>query len=93
MSKLINKYINDDGCCSVCGSPSCSICEKYDNANCTFYIRFAGQWPPLETPEQRTELFERLKKEYGVSALIETIKHYRLDKVSTYKKEIENATK
>jgi len=93
MSKLITKYIKEDGCCSVCGSPSCSICEKYDNANSTFYIRFAGQWPKLETAEQRKTEFERIRKEYGLSALLETIKHYRLDKVSNYQKEIEDATK
>ena len=93
MSKLITKYINEDGCCSVCGSSSCSICEKYDNAGSTFYIRFGGQWPQLETAEQRMTEFQRIRKEYGLSVLLETIKHYRLDKVSNYQKEINDATK
>lgn len=93
MSKLISKYINEDGCCSVCGSPSCSICEKYDNAGGTFYIRFGGQWPKMETAEQRKTLFASIRSEYGLSALVETIKHYRLDKVQHFQKEINDATK
>ena len=93
MSKLINKYTDDYGCCSVCGSPSCSICEKYDDVGSSFVLRFGGQFPQLETAEQRKALFERIKNEYSVAVLIETIKHYRLDKVSNYQKEIEDATR
>jgi hypothetical protein len=60
-------------------------------SNYTWAYRFGGQWPPLETPEQRTELFQRIKKEYGLAALVEMAKHYRFDKA--YAKEIEDATR
>ena len=95
MSKLINKYTDDYGCCSVCGSPSCSICEKYDDvgSNYTWVYRFRGQWPELKTSEQRKTMFERIKNVYGVAVLIETLKHYRIDRVSHYKQEVEDATK
>ena len=93
MSKLINKYTDDYGCCSVCGSPSCSICEKYDGVGSSFVLRFGGQFPQLETAEQRKALFERIKNEYSVAVLIETLKHYRIDRVSHYKQEVEDATK
>ena len=92
MSRLLTQYTDDYGCCSVCGSPSCSICEKYDDvgSNYTWVYRFRGQWPPIETLEQRTELFQIIRKEYGLSALVEMAKHYRFDKA--YAKEIEDAT-
>ena len=93
MSKLINKYTDDYGCCSVCGSPSCSICEKYDGVGSSFVLRFAGQWPQLKTAEQRTTEFQRIRKEYGLSVLLEMIKHYRFDKVSNFQPEIEDATR
>jgi len=93
MSRLINKYTDDYGCCSVCGSPSCSICEKYDGVGSTFGFRFGGQWPELKTSEQRKTLFERIRKEYGLSVLLEMIKHYRFDKVSNFQPEIEDATR
>ena len=93
MSRLLTKYTDDYGCCSVCGSPSCSICEKYDGVGSSFVLRFGGQFPQLETAEQRKTLFERIKNEYGVAVLIETLKHYRIDRVSHYKQEVEDATK
>lgn len=93
MSRLINKYTDDYGCCSVCGSPSCSVCEKYDGVGSTFGFRFGGQWPELKTSEQRKTLFERIRKEYGLSVLLEMIKHYRFDKVSNFQPEIEDATR
>ena len=93
MSRLLTKYTDDYGCCSVCGSPSCSICEKYDDvgSNYTWVYRFRGQWPPLETAEQRAELFQKIKNEFGLAALVEMTKHYRFDKA--YKQEVEDATR
>ena len=93
MSKLINKYTDDYGCCSVCGSPSCSVCEKYDDvgSNYTWVYRFRGQWPPLKTAEQRAQLFQKIKNEFGLASLVEMAKHYRFDKA--YKQEIEDATR